>query len=128
MFTDTLPRMGVLFTDRSQPDGPVRLGRLIGEALCAALHGHESPVSSVAFSPDGRTLATGSADNTARLWPVAQGLIDRACARVHDLPLSDGDKQRFGIEKEWCTPEVAAELLTKLGSDRLEAAASHPLR
>jgi hypothetical protein len=46
-------------------------------------------------------------DKTARLWPVAPGLIDRACARVHDLPLSDGDKQRFGIEKEWCTPVMA---------------------
>jgi len=41
MFTDTLPRMGVLFTDRPQTDGPVRLGRLVGEALCAAFHGHE---------------------------------------------------------------------------------------
>ena len=40
MFTDTLPRLGVLFTDRPQPNAPVRLGRLIGEALCA-LHGHE---------------------------------------------------------------------------------------
>jgi len=34
---------------------------------------HDSPVNSVAFSPDGSTLATGSTDCTARLWNVATG-------------------------------------------------------
>ncbi|MFF9391987.1 WD40 repeat domain-containing protein [Streptomyces griseoluteus] len=36
----------------------------------ATLAGHTNRVQSVAFSPDGQTLATGSDDQTARLWSV----------------------------------------------------------
>jgi WD40 repeat protein len=37
----------------------------------ASLTGHTDRVHSVAFSPDGRTLLSGSYDGTARLWDVA---------------------------------------------------------
>jgi WD40 repeat protein len=37
------------------------------------LLGHDGRVLAVAFSPDGRTLASGSTDNTIILWDVATG-------------------------------------------------------
>ena len=49
------------------------------------LRGHDAPVRSVAFSPDGRTLATGSNDKTARLWEVVTGTEIGVLRRPREL-------------------------------------------
>jgi len=65
--------------------------------------GHTEPVNSVAFSPDGKTLASASSDHTAKLWDVARGqeqvtlavstgrLFMVACSPDGQLVASGGD-------------------------------------
>jgi WD40 repeat protein len=45
------------------------------------LYGHARAVTSVAVSPDGKWIASGSDDDTIRLWPMPDG------PPLHTLPL-----------------------------------------
>jgi serine/threonine protein kinase len=48
-----------------------------GVVPLATLEGHEGPVRSVAFAPNGSMLATGSEDATIRFWNPVTGVFDR---------------------------------------------------
>ena len=37
------------------------------------LQGHSNSVNSVAFSPDGKSLVSGSGDNTVKVWNLTEG-------------------------------------------------------
>ena len=46
-------------------------------SLEQTLEGHSDSVSSVAFSPDGSKVASGSYDRTVRVWNVATGQVEQ---------------------------------------------------
>ncbi len=52
---------------------PVMQNENNAEHLIRTFTGHADSVTSVAFSPDGRTLASGSGDTTLKLWDVSNG-------------------------------------------------------
>jgi WD40 repeat protein len=52
--------------------GEVRLWEAQSGKELAVLHGHTDEIECVAFSADGKRLATGSKDMTAKVWDLAQ--------------------------------------------------------
>jgi WD40 repeat protein len=75
--------VGVLVASRrmakAEPSrGPVELFDLPTQTSLATLQGHDGSVYGVAFSPDGRTLVSASADTTALLWDVSSSHASRA--------------------------------------------------
>jgi len=70
--------------------------------LRQALKGHTKPVTGVAFSPDGKTLASGSADGTVKLWNAQTGELqqthEEAGAEIHGLAFApDGKTLAIGV-------------------------------
>jgi ribosome assembly protein 4 len=59
---------------------PQAVFRVRPVARCtASMPGHSESVLAVAFSPDGKRLASGSGDTTVRLWDLNTQLPQQEC-------------------------------------------------
>jgi hypothetical protein len=59
--------------------------RIKGMKAVASLAGHTSAVYSVAFSPDGQHIVSGSADNLVNVWSVSGGKEVASLADTREL-------------------------------------------
>jgi WD40 repeat protein len=74
--------------------------------LIATLEGHTGAVEALVLSPDGKTLATGSRDNTIRLWSLPGGRLAATLSGHESTPerilfTSDGKLLASHANRDW---------------------------
>jgi WD40 repeat protein len=82
----------------TSPDSPVTLVWTVSGEKVATLDGHENALWSVAWSSDGRWVATTSSDATARIWPIG---VSRPVPYVLEGHQAAVTSSFFGPRQSW---------------------------
>jgi WD40 repeat protein len=113
---------GRLLAVAEQESGRIRLIEIASGQVRALLDGHRDGVFGLAFSPDGKTLASGGMDNVTFLWDVTGAAAKATVTKPSDTDLSRWwtdlaaeDAQRAGraLASIIRTPEQCAAFLKK---------------
>lgn len=81
------PDSHAVLTVLSAPnDNTAHLSTVVSGVCLCVLQGHECPISSTVFSPDGEILLTASDDKTARIWSAFSGECLRTlCGNANEI-------------------------------------------
>lgn len=114
--------------------GEIKVWDRLSRALKGKLEGHTNKIFAAVFSPDGKTLATGAADQTIRLWNV-ESLQEQRVLKGHTDAISSLAWSPDGTvlaSASWdktvrlWNPNSGEQLATLTGSDELLSVAVSP--
>jgi WD40 repeat protein len=131
------PKEDLLAVGGGQPSakGDLRLYQTSDWKLVATLRGHDDVVFSLAFSPDGKRLASASFDTSVRLWDVQTHAMLKGYHHhsdfVYSVAFSPDGKQLVSASKDrtvqLCEVETAKSVFTFSGmNEDVMAVAFHP--